>query len=261
MAVSAFAPASVTTVFVPRPDSGGSLGVSFALEDGVTVTVETASTSTVRLAGEPTAIEPVTGVLDRLDVTAQVDVEPEVPIGCGFGVSGAATLGTALAAAVLVDLDQSREALVQAAHQAELAAGTGQGDVFIQDRGGLVWNAGEGVQRLPREDRLAYTAFGSVDTAAVLADADAGDRIAAAGHPALEAFDPKQPLATWFGTAWQFALKAGLPTDRVREAVAGVEAEDGAATMAMLGETVIGTPTGAVLDEETAISPEGARVR
>lgn len=69
--------------------------------------------------------------------------------------SGAATLATALASGDLFDLEAPRSAILEVAHRAELAAETGQGDVFVQDRGGLVWNTGEGVGRLEHgPDRL-----------------------------------------------------------------------------------------------------------
>lgn len=68
-------------------------------------------------------------------------------IGSGFGVSGAATLATALAANEAFSLEWTREELVEAAHVAEVEAGTGLGDVFVQARGGLVWNVGDGIQR------------------------------------------------------------------------------------------------------------------
>ncbi|MFB6095631.1 MAG: GHMP kinase [Halodesulfurarchaeum sp.] len=260
MAVTAFAPASLTTVFVPREAETGSLGVSMALSDGVTVSLEPATETDVTLDGEPTAVAPVSGVLDELGVDAAADVVTEIPIGCGFGVSGAATLATALAAAEAAGLDRSREELVQAAHRAELAAGTGQGDVFVQDRGGLVWNTGEGVGQHAREDPLGYSTFGSIDTASVLGDEAALERITAAGTTALESFDPGMPLTEWFPTAWSFARQAELPTERVRETVQAVEDAGGTATMAMLGETVVGTPTPDVFEAQTSISPNGARL-
>ena len=54
--------------------------------------------TTVSLDGESTEFEPVEGVLQRLDVFAEVSLTASVPVGYGFGASGAATLATALAA-------------------------------------------------------------------------------------------------------------------------------------------------------------------
>lgn len=259
MTTTAYAPGSVTTVFVPRPDHDeGSLGVSFAVADGVTVTVDTTQHTRVTLDGDETSIEPVTRVLDRLAIDATVDIETDVPIGCGFGVSGAATLATAIAANTEHDLGHDHPTLLDAAHHAELAAGTGQGDVFIQSQGGFLWNTGSDMGHTARDDPIAYAANGSIDTSAVLADADATDRIATAGQPALDSFDPDMPLEDWFTRSWEFAQTAGVTTDWIQDTVTAVETAGGAATMAMLGDTVIATPGTDVLTEETTIHPDGA---
>lgn len=54
--LTAHAPGSVTTMFAPPVEpQDGSFGVSFAIEDGVTATIEPSSDRTVVLDGEPTA--------------------------------------------------------------------------------------------------------------------------------------------------------------------------------------------------------------
>ncbi len=127
MSVTAHAPGSVTPIFVPR-DGRSSLGISFATADGVTATVESARETLVYLDGRPAQVAPVRGLLERLGVTATVRLDTAVPIGCGFGASGAATLATALATNERMDLGHDREALLEAAHRAEVEAGTGLGD-------------------------------------------------------------------------------------------------------------------------------------
>jgi pantoate kinase len=260
MSTTAWSPGSVTTVFVPRADAEGSLGVSFAVADGVTATLEPATATEITLDGDPTSFEPVEGLLDSLECSARVHLESAIPVGRGFGASGAATLATALAAGEAFDLAARRSELVNAAHRAELAAGTGQGDVFVQDSGGLVYNTGEGIGRRERSDPIAYAAFEGIETAGVLGDEQALERITAAGQTALEAFDPEAPLDEWFPVAWDFAQRTGLVTEDVSEAVREVSAAGGAGTMAMVGETVIATGDSDVLDRRTAITPRGARV-
>jgi pantoate kinase len=260
MTALATAPGSVTTVFVPRSGAEGSLGVSLAIEDGVTVSVDPAPEVRIALDGEPTDFEPVSRLLADLGVSASVDIDADIPVGRGFGASGAATLATALAAGERFALDATREELVGASHRAELAAGTGQGDVFVQARGGMVYNTGDGIGRRERTDRLSYTAFEGIETAAVLGDDDALARIATAGRGALESFDPGAPLEEWFETAWSFATETGLVTDRVSEAVTSVESAGGAATMAMVGESVVASGADGTLERETAITPTGARL-
>ncbi|MFB6099487.1 MAG: GHMP kinase [Salinibacter sp.] len=257
MSVTAHAPGSVTIVFVPR-DSQSSLGVSFATADGVTVTVEEARESLIYLDGRPAQVAPVTGVLERLGVTATVRLDTEVPIGCGFGVSGAATLGTALAANERFGLGHDRDALVEMAHRAEVEAGTGLGDVFIQDCGGVVWDRGDGLERTTRTTRIAYESFGGITTAAVLGDEGTLAQVTKAGRKVLSTIDPAGPLPDLLHASWRFARDTGLATPRVAKAVDSVRDAGGRATMAMIGETVVATDTPGVLEHETQITAEGA---
>jgi len=284
------APGSVTLLFAPAAEpADGSLGASFAVADGVVAEVAPVSdgeddgggdgevtgdsdvaadpvdrvgASVVTVDGEPRSFEPVERALEELGVEAVARLTPEVPIGYGFGASGAATLATVLAADAAFDLGCARDELVEVAHRAEVAAGTGLGDVFVQAQGGLVWNAGDGdgVRRVERTDRLAFAPLGERATSELLADAAAMDRIRTAGRDRLGTIDPDAPLRDLLAGGWAFARDAGLATDRVVETVERVEADGGAASVAMVGETVIGTPGGAVLDRETRVTTDGARL-
>ncbi|SFR63025.1 pantoate kinase [Halogeometricum rufum] len=258
---TAYAPGSVTTVFVPRSDPAeGSLGVSFAVEDGVRATVEPADETTVRLDGSTTAFEPVAGVLDRLGVTAAVSLSADAPVGRGFGASGAATLATALAAVAEFELDADREDALEAAHRAEVTAGTGLGDVFVQDVGGFVWSTGDGRDRAERTDRIEYSSMGDIATREVLDDESAVANVADAGTETLSAFHPGDSMQAWFEASWAFAQRTELPTASVERTVERVVDAGGAATMAMVGETVLATGVDGVLDSETRVTNEGARV-
>lgn len=265
----AFAPASVTVVFAPPdPDSGEtrSRGASFALTDGVTVAVEPADETVVSVDGAPTSFEPVERVLGAVvpDRHVRVDARPDVPLGCGFGASGAATLATALAANEQFDRRESRDALLTAAHEAEVAAGTGLGDVFIQDRGGFLVGTGDGIVRSEPTAAIGYESFGGIPTSDVLGDDATMARIHEHGTAALAALDADlhaDDLAGVFARAWKFATATGLTTDRVEAAVDAVTSVGGAATMAMLGETVVGLDPGGVLANEARIGHDGARVR
>jgi pantoate kinase len=260
MSVTAYAPGSVTTLFVPR-DGRSSLGVSFATADGAGATVEPAPETTVYLDGQPAEVAPVSGVLRRLGAPATVRLRTDVPIGCGFGVSGAATLATALAVNEAEGLGHDRDALVEAAHRAEVAAGTGLGDVFIQERGGLVWDRGEGLRRADCTAAIGYATFGDIPTAEMLGDEAAMRRVARVGREVLADLDPTEGLAPLFAASWDFATRAGLTTDRVEDRVARIRADGGAATMAMVGESVVAVGAQAALDRTTRVTASGAALR
>jgi pantoate kinase len=256
----AFAPGSVTAVFAPAEAADESRGASMAIEDGVVAAVRTADETEIRLDGEETEFEPVSGVLDELGCTARVDLEAEIPIGCGFGASGAATLATALAANEKFDLERSREDLVHASHLAEVNAGTGLGDVFIQTAGGALMSDGSGRHRWEPTDTIEYVSFGGMATSETLGDVDLMARIERVGGKTLDALPHEPSLERLTRDAWSFAREIELPTDRVRDTVADVEAAGGAASMAMLGETVFAVGVEDVLSNRTNVSFTGAHL-
>lgn len=260
--MQAHAPGSVTTIFAPQSEQSveGSLGVSFALADGVMAEVEDARRTTIRLNGESTEFAPVEIALEELDVTAEISLTAEIPVGYGFGASGAATLATALAANDAFGLGRSREELVEVAHRAELEAGTGLGDVFIQSLGGLVWNTGDRIERVERTDRIEYTAFAGMATADALSDDQLIERISTNGRDILTRFSPTMSTEELFGLSWEFSQQTGLATERVREEVARVEQAGGIGSMAMVGETVVATGVQGVLVNETRMTPQSARL-
>lgn len=247
----AFAPGHLTGFFGAYPDSdprvAGSRGAGLTLSRGVATTVSTEGDPGVWLDGERASVAAVERVLAALDAPPlRVELDAGLPVGRGFGASGAAALGTALAADALSPGARTVAELAGVAHAAEVAAGTGLGDVVAQARGGApVRLEAGGPERgrvdalnAPRSTRVEWVAFGDLSTETVL-EGDT-DRLTAAGERALAALCEAPTLATLVAESWRFARAAGLATDRVREAVARVERAGGRASMAMLGRTVFG---------------------
>jgi len=260
----AHAPGSLTGLYAPPPPDepdAPSHGASVAIEDGVTVAVEPADETTVRLEGEPTSVEPVAGVLESLGVAATVDLEPDVPLGHGFGASGAATLATALATDAVYDLGRDRDALVTAAHRAELDAGTGQGDVFIQDRGGLLWSGeGAAIDRRALEGAIEWESTGPIPTESFLADEEFRATAARVGPAHLDALGDTPTLRAFVERSRAYVAETGLAPASVRKTIERVDAAGGAATMALFGETVFAVDAEGALPHRTAVSNAGARL-
>jgi pantoate kinase len=248
----AFVPGHVTGFFSAHrredPRRAGSRGAGLTLTHGVTTRVEPAAETAVSLNGREAAIAPVSGVLDALGVTARVTCETPLPVGAGFGVSGAAALGTALAANAARGLARSENDLVGVAHAAEVEAGTGLGDVVAQARGGAPIRLAPGAPEhgrldgIPASARVEYCALGDLSTAEVLA----GDTTAlsAVGERALAALRENPTLPTFLRLAREFADGTGLLTDDLRAVLDDVAAAGGRASMAMLGETAFAVGTG-----------------
>jgi pantoate kinase len=250
---TAFVPGHVTGFFSPVPDAdpvrAGSRGAGVTLADGVRVTVCEGNTG-LTLDGEAVEVAPVAGVLDGLGVAdeARVRAESDLPLGTGFGVSGALALGTALAANRAFDCGRSENELVGLAHRAEVRAGTGLGDVVAQAHGGVPIRLAPGAPGHGRLDgvpdcgRVEYVTFGGLSTPDVLAgDTDA---IVAAGDAALERLTERPTLDRLLAESRRFARESGLLTERCREVVEAVADAGGTASMVMLGETVFALDDG-----------------
>lgn len=277
-AARAFVPGHVTGFFtVDRDDDptvAGSRGAGLALTRGVTVTVEppagsttdAVADSTVTLGGEPVEMGAVDRVLDALRVDARVVGETDLPVGAGFGVSGAMALGTALAVNAAFDRGLSAYELATIAHGADVQAGTGLGDVVAQRHGGAPIRLEPGspqhnkMDAIPERSRVEFVTKGELSTTDVI-DGDT-ERLSQAGTRALSDLVQDPTLDTFVATSRQFAREADLLTAWVRDVVTDVSEAGGDATMGMLGETVIALGTGltdAGYDAEvTHVDPTGA---
>jgi pantoate kinase len=262
---TAFVPGHITGFFSAHPDDdpavAGSRGAGLTLSHGVTVTVEPAAESVVMLDGEPVEMPPVVDVLSTLGVTATVSAESELPLGAGFGVSGAMALGTAFATNAVCSCGRTENELVTIAHEAEVRAGTGLGDVVAQARGGMPIRIDPGapghgrMDGIPARPTVEYIAFGGLSTADILA----GDTttLTAAGEAALETLLVEPTLDRFVAESRRFARDAGLLTERVESAVEAVRDAGGDASMAMLGETVFALGTGLT---DAGFDPKRCRV-
>ncbi|SFF90639.1 pantoate kinase [Halopelagius inordinatus] len=268
---TAFVPGHVTGFFSAHPNddpaSAGSRGAGVTLTDGVRVTVrrredgarrddharrdDERRASRVTLNGDRVTVDPVESVLAEFGVRAdrvEITAETPLPVGAGFGVSGAVALGLAFGVNDLLALGRSENELVTVAHRAEVNAGTGLGDVVAQARGGLPIRLEPGapgrgaLDGVPERPSVEYVTFGELSTAAVLS----GDTraLTAAGESALADLREKPTASRMVALSRRFAREAGLLTDRVEDAVDDVRAAGGDASMAMLGETVFAFGTG-----------------
>lgn len=251
-ASEAFVPGHVTGFFTVErgddPIETGSRGGGVAISDGVTVEVRPADERSIYLEDTSIDVEPVERVLDALRVDATVLASTSLPIGAGFGVSGAMALGTALAANDCFDRQLSTNELVTIAHGAEVQSGTGLGDVVAQARGGISLRLDPGgpahntLDGIPTGARVEYLSFGELSTPSVLSDDP--ERITEAGRLALSGVVDEPTVEEFMHGSRRFARETGLLTEQLRDVIQSVIEAGGSASMAMLGETVFALGSG-----------------
>lgn len=259
----AFAPGNISCVFkvIPHADATRmhSLGMGFTVKEGVDAIVSEHRETSVLFNGQSIDFPTVRAVADRLiqDVGMaglKVDLTSPLPLGCGFGLSGAASLATAYALNELLHLGKDVETLAMIAHVAEVENRTGLGDVCSQYHGGCLVKLKEGAplvaDRLPiAEQPIYYRYFGPIQTSEVLGNREQTLRINRAADTALSVLQTltrAEPNVELFNACFRvskrFSVESGLLSDtRVIETIEQVEAEGGVASMIMLGNGVFST--------------------
>jgi len=153
MRAKAFSPAHITGFFKAEldgkePNQLGSLGAGFSIQKGVKTTVNVRSKTehdinnyAIRVKGFNTGDIRVSEyvlnefLLDEkyFDVTHEIDI----PVGYGFGCSGAVALSLAIALNDALKYGYTKTKVAQIAHKAEIKCQTGLGDVLASYHGGF----------------------------------------------------------------------------------------------------------------------------
>ena len=246
----AFAPSHITGFFIPvlreSAVESGSLGAGLCMNDGVVAEVAPQDKTRVTLNGEPFHLVPLTDAL--LELTSkplQVDLRLDIPLGAGFGASGAAILATLYAANHMLGLNLTCDKIAVKAHKAEVIGKTGLGDVVAQIIGGVVVRVKEGIPphgkvvQIPTGSiPISWACFGEISTAAILEDVAAQKRIVRAGRSSLKKLLDRPTLENFMLESRQFTDKVGLANESVIDAIEAAEARGVVAAQAMLGNTV-----------------------
>ena len=256
----AFAPGNISGLFKiiahDDPAKMHSLGWGFTVSDGVEVEVRRShgKSRNVTFNGKPIEFPTVTSALDDLTPgSLTVDIQSQLPLSSGFGLSGAATYASLIAANHLLNVGRTRDQLAMVAHVAEVRNLTGLGDVCAQHNGGcLVKTIAGHPLAAHRFDMPAipvhWRYFGKIRTSEILADHDRHERINRSADRALAEIEANIERGDGITfpelicLALEFAKSSGLLMDqRVEQAISQAQANGGAATMIMLGNAVFST--------------------
>jgi len=249
----AYAPGHITGFFQihehENPHLKGSTGCGIVLNGGVTTEVkvgESVEKTEIFLNGKEVEGRTTRTVAEMItDLPVRIKSWAEIPIGCGFGASGAGALGTAYALNKALSLNQTTKSLVEYAHVAEVINCSGLGDVAGQSTGGLVIRIQPGgskfglVDSIPvPESRVYCIVLGEISTNSVLNDRDTAERINSAGKVAMSELLKKPTLENFMYQAKKFASKTGLISSRAKDIIEVTNANGWMASQAMFGDTV-----------------------
>jgi len=263
----AYAPAHITGFFAVRqhqdPVKAGSIGCGLCLEAGVTATITVDPSymgSLIRFNGKqidlPTVEYVIKGLLEPGHSQVIIDLESDIPLGFGFGISGAAALASALALNAVFDLHKTVNQVASIAHCAEVMNKTGMGDVSGQCAGGVVIRIKPGapgtgqIDTIPfSQTEVSWVCLGEINTASVLGNKEALNSINRVGSNALTTLLKSPGLKNFMSISREFALQTDLISSRALDVMEAVEARGQSASIAMLGDTVFTLGKCSVLKE------------
>ncbi len=272
----AWAPAGLSGFFVPRITNDlrttGAAGGGVGIEEGVSVEVRVyESEQTIienYINGRPLESRLVGYIVKRLlekkpsinpPYKIVVDQKISVPIGGGYGTSGASALAVSIALAKALRARVTLNDIATIAHEADIVNKTGLGTVvgILGCCGGIVIveePGGPGVAKtnsimLEDDLRILTLFYGARSKEAILSNAQGLKDISNIGSKALEKILEDPTPETFIEQCRWFAEATGLMTPAVKEVVRELEKTRGVlgASMTMIGDAVF-----AIVEKEEA---------
>jgi pantoate kinase len=261
--VRAFSPGHITGFFQicdepEDPLEKGSRGAGVSVSKGVTteVEIEPAKSSTVRIEinADPSYHAPVSEsviawFLDlRPEQSYQIKIDHivELPIGAGFGMSGAGALSLALALNEAAEYNLSRLEVAQVAHIMEVQNRTGLGTVIAELVGGIEIRSTAGgpgvgqVETLPtnEEYQVVCLPLGSIPTPKYLTNPNARKRINERGGLLTDALRANPTVGNFLEYSRHFAEYIGLVSDRIKLVLQETDEAGFTCSTAIFGENI-----------------------
>lgn len=257
MSISVFVPGHITCFFNienhENPLKNGSCGGGFLLSKGVTTTIKETNNSetSIKINGQidlrnETIIRKVLDIMN-IDEGFEINQEISLPIGAGFGTSAAAALGTAIGINNLLSLENTLEKSGQIAHLAEIALGSGLGDVIAELGQGVVLRTkagAPGIGEITSLNEYNYyigcKTFSQINTSSIIQDKNYKNIISKNGLIARENFLKDMSFKNFLKQSYNFSKDTKLMSDDVENLVKYFNHHEEliGSSMAMLGNTV-----------------------
>jgi pantoate kinase len=260
--VSAFVPGHISGFFqvceASDPERKGSRNCGPCIDIGVTTRVEVRPSDRTKVKifiNDKQAHEAQTSfvaaeqILHDAPEPSDVVIKhySQVPIGAGYGASGAGAFGVTLALPKAMGIKITKTKAAKVAHVAEVTCSTGLGDVGAQMSGGLVIGVEPGApphgrwQRIsvPDDVRIVCGTLGPLSTKELLRDKKILERSKKYGGIALKKLLSSPEIKNFVDVSSEFAESMGLLDDDMRALMeAATSAGAMGASMVMLGRAV-----------------------
>ncbi len=260
----AFSPSHITGFFQIFDQTANSLctgsrGAGVSLSRGVETVVKVRKTLKssleVRIEGSASnsaevSKQVVDTILSRFEETKNYAITVEhsigVPVGAGFGTSGASALSLALALNDVFDLRMGKIGAAQLAHTAEVKCKTGLGTVIAETFGGVEMRVKPGAPGIgeikqvpiPEDHVVACLIFNSLSTKKLLADERTRKRVNGFGGKLVDKLIEEPILTNFLKFSRQFAEHVGLMTEKIRRVLQAADSAKFICSMPMFGESV-----------------------
>ena len=262
MVISAFSPAHITGFFeiIITKDNlmeSGSRGAGFSISLGVETKVSIKENNhhgfVIFLNGCRMEELPVSEyVIKKFQEISgnkyffTVEHVVNVPVGSGFGTSGAGALSLSLALNEALTAGLSRTAVVGIAHEAEIFCKTGLGTVVAENQGGLEVRIKPGslsfglIKKLNIEDNYSVVAlhYGPLPTSLILNDPKSLGRINGIGGKFVSSLLSNPSVEEFMKLSRIFSDYCGFMTEKISCVIQDVDCHGFTSSMAMFGETI-----------------------
>jgi len=255
MKATAFCPAHITGFFEPcfNPNNlqrSGSRGAGFSLSLGALSTVELIASNTQEIAitingtphPAPVTTLAISHLLGSQPIKVIADITVDLPIGQGFGMSGAGTLSSCLAICNLLSLPEQEGVI--SSHIAEVSQSTGLGDVVAQHFGGIEIRREPGVppygflEHILGSYEIVVCIIGEdLSTEKILTNRQHVQHIKMLGKNCLYELLKKPTFETLVNLSEYFTKKSKLADNTIIEAITECK-KYGNASMCMLGNSI-----------------------
>ncbi|MGQ9468457.1 MAG: pantoate kinase [Nitrososphaerales archaeon] len=175
-----------------------------------------------------------------------VDHEVQVPIGSGFGSSGACALSLSLALNKALGTGLSKVEAARIAHKAEIECKTGLGTVIAETYGGFEVRVKAGapgigeIKQVPIGDDYSVVclSLGPIPTKAILSDKSLRNRINEAGKGLVDSLMEEPSPENFMILSRGFSDSLNIYTDKMKKVLNEVDDHGFKCSMAMIGETI-----------------------